>query len=87
MRFGIWKVRSLYRSGSLTAAARELARYKLDSVGVRRWEDHIKMDFQDVGCEGMDWIDLAQERDRWQALVNAVINLRVTYNAGNFLIT
>jgi hypothetical protein len=47
MRFGIWNVRSLYRSGSLTAASRELARYKLDVVGVRRWEDHIKMDFQD----------------------------------------
>jgi len=78
MRFGIWKVRSLYRAGSLTAAARELARYKLDLVGVCRWEDHIKMDFQEVGCEGIDCIDLVQERDRWRALVNAVMNLRVT---------
>ena len=43
----------------------------------RRWEDNIKMDLQEVGCGGMDWIDLAQDRDRWWALVNAVMNLRV----------
>ena len=42
-----------------------------------RWEDNIKMDLQEVGCEGMDWIDLVQDRDRWRALVNAVLNLRV----------
>jgi len=42
-----------------------------------RWEDNIKMDLQEVECGGMDWIDLAQERDRRQALVNAVINLWV----------
>jgi len=50
-----------------------------------RWEDNIKMDLQEMGCEGMDWINVAQDRDRWQALVNAVINLQVPYNAGNFL--
>jgi hypothetical protein len=50
----------------------------------RRWENNIKMDLQDVG-EGMDWIDLAQDRGRWRAVVNAVVNLRVPYNAGNFL--
>jgi hypothetical protein len=42
-----------------------------------RWEDNIKMDLQEVGWGGMDWIELAQERYRWQALVNAIMNLRV----------
>ena len=43
----------------------------------RRWEDNIKMDLHEVGCGDMDWIELAQDRDRWRALVNAVMNLRV----------
>jgi len=43
----------------------------------RRWEDNIKMEPQEVGCGGVDWIDVAQDRDRWRALVNAVMNLRV----------
>jgi hypothetical protein len=43
----------------------------------RRWEDNIKMDLQEVGRESVDWIDMAQDRDRWRALVNAVMNLRV----------
>ena len=42
-----------------------------------RWENNIKMELQEVGCAGMNWIDLAQESDRWWALVNAVMNLRV----------
>jgi hypothetical protein len=42
-----------------------------------RWKDNIKMDLQEVGCGGMNWIKLAQDRDRWQALVNMVMNLRV----------
>ena len=44
----------------------------------RRWEDNIKMDLQEVGCGAVDWIELAQDRDRWRALVNAVMNLRVS---------
>jgi hypothetical protein len=43
----------------------------------RRWEDNIKMDLQEVGCEGMEWIDLAPDRGRWRALVYATINIRV----------
>ena len=43
----------------------------------RRWEDTITMDFQEVGCGYMDWIGLAQDRDRWRTLVSTVMNLRV----------
>jgi hypothetical protein len=43
----------------------------------RRWEDNIKVYLQEVGCRGMDVIELAQDRDRWRALVNAVMNIRV----------
>jgi hypothetical protein len=42
-----------------------------------RWEDNIKKDIQVVGCEGMDWFELGQGRDRWWALLNAVMNFRV----------
>jgi hypothetical protein len=43
----------------------------------RRWEDNIKMDLQEVGCEGMDWMELAQDTDGWRTFVNVVMNLRV----------
>jgi len=43
----------------------------------RRWKDNIKMDHQEVGCGGMDWIELALDRFRWRALVNAVMDLWV----------
>ena len=43
----------------------------------RRWMDNIKMDVQEVGCGGMEWIELAQDNDRWRALLNAVMKLRV----------
>ena len=42
-----------------------------------RWKDNIKMDLQEVGCGGVDWIELAEDRDRWRALVNAVMILPV----------
>ena len=42
-----------------------------------RWEDNIKMDLQEVGCRVMDWNELAQERDSWRTVVNAVINLGI----------
>jgi hypothetical protein len=50
-----------------------------------RWEDNIKMDLQEVGCGGMNWIDLAQDRDRWRAMVNVVVKPWVPLNAWNFL--
>ena len=43
----------------------------------RRWKDNIKTDLQGVECRFMDWIELAQDRDRWRALMNVVMNLRV----------
>ena len=43
----------------------------------RRWEENIKMDLQEVGSNGTEWIDVAQDRDRWRILVNAVMNFRV----------
>jgi hypothetical protein len=43
----------------------------------RRWEDNIKMDLQELGWGGMDWIDMAQDRDKWRGVVSAVMNLRV----------
>ena len=49
-----------------------------------RWEDNIKMDLQEVGEGGMDWIDLVQDRDRWQALQHVVMNIWVPQNEGNF---
>jgi hypothetical protein len=51
----------------------------------RRWVDNIKMDLLDIVWGGVDWIGLAQDRDKWRALVNVVMNLQVPYNAAKLL--
>jgi len=76
----LWERRSVYRVlVGKPEGKKPLGRTK------RRWEDDIKIDLLEVGCGGMDWIELAQDRDRWRALVNAVMNLRFSLNAGDFL--
>ena len=68
MRIG--EVRGVYRGlVGKSEGKRPLGRPK------RRWEDNIKMDLLEVGCGRMDWMELAQDMDRWRALVNATINL------------
>jgi hypothetical protein len=51
----------------------------------RRWVDNNEIDLREVGWDGRDWIDVAQDRDQWRAYVNAVMNLRVPLNAGKLL--
>jgi hypothetical protein len=50
-----------------------------------RWVDNIKMDLRDIAWDGVDWINMAQDMDKWRVFVNTVLNLRVPYNAGKFL--
>jgi hypothetical protein len=50
----------------------------------RRWVDNIKMVLRVIGWDGVDWIELVQDRDQWRALVNAVMNLRIPYNLWGF---
>jgi len=67
-----WRSRGVYRVlVGKSEGKRPLGRPR------HRWEDYIKMDLQEVGCGVMDWIKLAQDRDRCRALINAVMNLRV----------
>ena len=51
----------------------------------RRWEDNIRMDLREVECRCVDWMELAQDRDRWRALVSAVMNLQGSIQCGEFL--
>jgi len=55
-------------------------------TGRRRWEDNIRMDLRKIGWEGVDWINLAQDRNQWRSVVNTVMNLRVSQKASNFLL-
>ena len=69
---GMWKRRGVYRvSVRKSEGKRPLGRPRCS------WENNIKMDLQEAGCGGLDWIDRAKDGDRWRALVNAVMNLRV----------
>ena len=68
----MWERRGAYRVlVEKPEGKRPLGRHR------RRWEDNIKMDLQEIGCGGMDWIELARDKDRWRAFVKAVMNLRV----------
>jgi hypothetical protein len=79
------KSRRIRGEGHVERVERRRAIYRVLVVKVnrppgrptRRWEDNIKMDLQGVQCGGMDRIDLAKDRDRWQAILNAVTNCRV----------
>jgi hypothetical protein len=51
----------------------------------RGLEDNIRIDLREIGCEGVYWMDLGQDRDQWRDLVNTVMNFRILYKAGNFL--
>jgi hypothetical protein len=61
----------------MTSVGRPNGKRPLGKPG-RRWENNLKMNFQDVGLDGMMWVDLAQDTERWRALVNSVMNLWVS---------
>jgi hypothetical protein len=91
---GVTKSRRMRRAGHVAYMGEKRGAYRI-LVGRpegrrplgrprRRWEDNIKMDLQEVG-RGMDWIELAQDRDRWRALVNAVMNPSSSIKCGEFI--
>jgi hypothetical protein len=65
------------KKNAYTILVRKPERKRLLRRYRRRWEDNIKMDLREIGWSDMDWIDLAQDRDQWRALVNSAMNLRV----------
>jgi hypothetical protein len=67
------------------AVAFQVTSFKTLGGSRRSWEDNVKIDLQEVGRGGLDCIDLAEGRDRWRTFVNAVMNLRMSLNVGNFL--
>jgi hypothetical protein len=84
MRFGMWNVKSMYRAGSLRAVAEEIYWWEsqkekdhCEDQDVDGWTILKWILVREIGWDGIDWIYLAQVRDQWRALVNALINLRV----------
>jgi len=77
MRWAGRVVRMGEERGAYRVSVGKLERKRLMGRPRRRWVDIIRTDLQEVGCEYMDWIGLAQDRDRWRTLVSAVMNLRV----------
>jgi hypothetical protein len=74
-------MRTRYWSENLKGRQRSLEKRS------RRWEDNIRMDPRETGWEGVDWMHLAQERNQWRDLLNTVMNLRISLEAGNFLMS
>ena len=81
----VWYVNIFFRKWRIFVWLGKLKRRDHLRDAAHRWEENIKTDLQEVGCGFMDWIELAQDRDSWRAPVNAVMNLRVPQNVGNFL--
>jgi hypothetical protein len=78
MRSGTWNVKSLYRvRGAYNILVGRLEGRRPLGRPRRRWEDNIEMYLREIGFGDVDWIHWTQERDRWRALVNTVMNLRV----------
>ena len=77
MRWAVYVVRMGKMRGAYSVLAGKLRERDHLEKPRLRWGDNIKVDLQKVGCGGMDWIELAQDRDRWRALVSAVMYLRV----------
>jgi hypothetical protein len=90
------KSRTMRCAGHVTCMGKRRGAYRV-SVGkpegkrrlgrpARKWEDNIRMDVEEIGWQGVDWIDLPQDRDEWRAVVNKVTTFRILQTARNFLI-